>query len=90
MLGRGEPSIHQVIEPDDEPAGMWTQGGAKDGSGEPTDKRAKDKRSDARAGRHLASCGLRITGRTEIEGLVNLSQHLLTLPKPRRGSPSTH
>jgi len=55
-----------VIEPDQESAGVGTQGGADDGTGEPTDKCAQDKWPDARAGRPLGDQSLRITGRTGI------------------------
>src|SRR3954470_13592027 len=44
VLRRDQSSIHQVIEPDQEPPGVGTQGSADDGAGEPTDKCAKDKR----------------------------------------------
>jgi hypothetical protein len=66
VLRRGEPSIHQVIEPDEEPAGVRTQGGADDGASEPADKRAKDEWPDARAGGPMSGRELRLAGRTGI------------------------
>jgi hypothetical protein len=42
-----------VVEADEKPSGMRTQGGADDGPGEPTDDRAQEKRPDARARRTL-------------------------------------
>jgi hypothetical protein len=47
VLGRGEAAIQQVIEADEEAAGVGTQGGADDGAGEPADHGAKDKWPDA-------------------------------------------
>jgi hypothetical protein len=32
VLRRGEPAIHQVVEPDEEPTGVGTQGGTDDGA----------------------------------------------------------
>ena len=61
MLRRGEPAIHQVVEPDDEPTGVGTQGGADDGTREPTNKCAKDEWSDARADGLLDGRNFRIT-----------------------------
>jgi hypothetical protein len=90
VLRRGESSIHQVVEPDEEVTSVGTQGGANDGAREPTNERAKDEWADARAGGSLGGRRFRIYRRTGIGWLVNVSQHLLTLPKPRRGSPSTH
>jgi hypothetical protein len=90
VLRRGEPSVYQVVEPDEEATSVGTQGGADDGAREPTNKRAEDEWADARAGRPLGGRCCRIYRRTGIGWLVNVSQHLLTLPKPRRGSPSTH
>ena len=66
VLRRDQSSIHQVIEPNQEPTSVGTQGGADDGTGEPTDQCAKDKWSDPRASRLLGGHGLRITGRTGI------------------------
>jgi len=66
VLRRNQSSIYQVIEPDQEPAGVRTQGGAHHGTGEPTDKRAQDKWPDPRAGGPWGDQGLRITGRTGI------------------------
>jgi hypothetical protein len=71
VLRGDQSSIHQVIQPDQEAAGVGTQGSAKDGTGEPTDKCAKDKWPDARAGSPLGGQGLRITGRTGIGCLIN-------------------
>jgi hypothetical protein len=88
VLGRGKSAIHQVIEPDQVATSVGTQCGTDDGAGEPADESAKDKWPDARDGRPLITGSLRIAGR--IGGLVNVCQHLFTLPKPRRGSPSTH
>jgi hypothetical protein len=90
VLRRGESSIHQVVEPDEEPTGVGTQGGTDDGTGEPTNKCAKDEWPDARAGGRLGDRSFRNYWRTGLGFLVNVSQHLITLPKPRRGSPSTH
>jgi hypothetical protein len=66
VLRRGEPAIHQVIEPDEEASGMGTQGGAEDGAGESTDKRAEDKWPDARTGGPLGKVGVRINRRMGI------------------------
>jgi len=63
VLGGGEAAIHEVIEADEEAAGMRTQGGAEDGAGEPADDRAKDEWPDSR-GRRLRHAGsLQIGGR---------------------------
>ena len=64
VFGRSEPSIHQVIEPDEEPAGVGTQGGADDSAGEPAHKCAQDKRPDARARGLLNSRGFRFIRQT--------------------------
>jgi len=79
-----------VIKPDEKAAGMGTQGGADDGASEAAEKCAEDKWPDARAGGPLGGGRFRITRRTGTGQLVNVSQHLLTLPKPPRGSRSTH
>lgn len=81
VLRRGEAAIQQVIEADDETAGMGTEGSADDGSGEPADDRAKDKWTNVRAGRlwHSGS----VPSRRQISFLVDVCQHLLILPKPR-------
>ena len=47
VLRRSEPSIHQVVEPDEEAASMWAQGSADDGTGEPADKGAENEWPDA-------------------------------------------
>ena len=88
VLRRGEPAIDQMIEPDQEPASVGTQGGADDGAGEAADDGAEDKWPDTRGRRRLGAGFLRIDRR--VGYLLDVSQHLLTLPKPRRGSPSTH
>lgn len=88
VLRRGEPAIDQVIEPDQEPASVGTQGCADDGAGESADDGAKDKRPDARGRRRLGAGFLQIARR--VGCLVDVSQHLLMLPKSRRRSPSTH
>jgi hypothetical protein len=60
VLRRGESSIYQVVEPDEEATSVGTQGGADDGTREPTNKRAKDEWADARAGRPLGDRRCRI------------------------------
>jgi hypothetical protein len=47
VFRRGEPAIHQVIETDEEAAGMRTQGSPEHGTGEPANDRAKNKWPDA-------------------------------------------
>jgi hypothetical protein len=59
VLRGGEAAIHQVIEADEEAAGVGTQGGAEDGPGEPADDRAKDKWPDARGRWSLRAGSLR-------------------------------
>jgi hypothetical protein len=63
VLRRGEPAIHQMIEADEEPSGMGTQGGPEDGPGEPADDRAKEKRPDARDRWSLHAVSLGFGGR---------------------------
>lgn len=70
-LRRGEPAIQEVIEPDEEPTRVGTQGGADHGTGEPADDRAKDKRPDARNRRPLQAGSLRVGRR--IRCLVDVS-----------------
>jgi hypothetical protein len=80
VFRRSEPAIHQVVEADEVSAGMGTQGGADDGPGEPADNRAKDKWPDARGPWAVRASSVRIGRR--IGNLVDVSQHLLILPKP--------
>jgi hypothetical protein len=88
MLGGSEAAIYQVIEADEVAAGVGAEGGTEDGTGEPADHGAKDEWPDWRARRHLNGGSVRFDRR--INWLVDVSQHLLILPKPRRRSPSTH
>jgi hypothetical protein len=81
VLGGGEAAIYQVIEADEVAAGMGAEGGAEDGTGESADHGAEDERPDWRARRHLNGGSLRFD--RQIGWLVDVSQHLLILPKPR-------
>jgi hypothetical protein len=66
VLRRGEPSVYQVVEPDEEATSVGTQGGADDGAREPTNERAKDEWPHARARRPVSGGDFRIAERTGI------------------------
>jgi hypothetical protein len=68
-----------MVEADEVSAGMGTQGGPDDGPGEPADHRAKDKWPDARGSWAVRASSVRIGRR--IGNLVDVSQHLLILPR---------
>ena len=66
VLRGGEPSIGQVIEPDQEPAGVGTQGSADDGAREAAHERAKDKWAYTKSGRLLSGHDFQVAPRTSI------------------------